>query len=174
MAANERDEHRHSSCRGHEVLHGQAEHLRQVAERRLAAVALPVRVRREADCRIPRKVRGRRRQPLRIQQRDALQSLNEIDDEEADDMKEEHRDRVGGPRHLAGLAVGRDARGAIQPPLERSEELFEERAFAPVDARHVAAQRLHQRDEDDEIERQLRHGWPGHENASGLSRATNR
>ena len=56
-AANERDHHRHARRRADEVLHGEREHLREVAHRRLAAVALPVRVRGEADGGVPREVR---------------------------------------------------------------------------------------------------------------------
>ena len=44
-----RHQHGHARRRRDEVLHGQAQHLRQVAHRRLAAVALPVGVGGEAD-----------------------------------------------------------------------------------------------------------------------------
>ena len=65
--ADQRDQHRHAGRRRHEVLHGEAEHLRQVAQRRFAAVALPVRVRREARRGIERRVGRDGRQALRIE-----------------------------------------------------------------------------------------------------------
>ena len=55
-SANQSDQYGHSRGRRHEVLHGQPEHLRQIAQRRLAAVALPVRIRGEADGRVHRQI----------------------------------------------------------------------------------------------------------------------
>ena len=56
----------------------------------------------------------------------------------------------------------------------RPEELLEEDRLALVDASHVATERLHERQEHREVEEDLRVALPVHENASGLSRATNR
>ena len=52
----ERYHHREAGRRRREVLHREAGHLREMAHRRLAAVALPVRVGDEAGRSVPREV----------------------------------------------------------------------------------------------------------------------
>jgi hypothetical protein len=56
-APDQRDEDRQARRRRDEVLDGEPEHLREGAERRLARVSLPVRVRGEADGRVERGLR---------------------------------------------------------------------------------------------------------------------
>ncbi len=61
--AEQRDEHRHARRRRDEVLHRQAQHLGEVAHRRLAAVALPVGVGGEAHRRVERHLGRDRAEP---------------------------------------------------------------------------------------------------------------
>ena len=130
----------------------EAEHLREIAHRRLAAVALPVRVRREADGRVERRVRAHGREPLRVQRQHALQALQQIDDDEADEVEEQHGERVALPVALAALV---DAGDAIDAALEPAEHRREQRALALVDGRHEHAERLHRGDEQRDVENEL-------------------
>ena len=57
-AADQRDEHGHARGSGQEVLHGEPEHLREIAHRGFADVALPIGVGREAHGRVERRVRA--------------------------------------------------------------------------------------------------------------------
>ena len=65
-------------------------------------------------------------------------------------MEEQHGDRVGEPVLLALLV---DAADPVEPDFDRPQDGREERALAVEDARHVAAERLHQRDDDRAVER---------------------
>ncbi len=115
-AANERDEHRHPGRRRDEVLHGEREHLREVAHRRLAAVALPVGVGGEARRGVERGIRADGGQRLRIERQPLLQPLQRIDDQRARQVEPQHRERVLDPAHLARRI---DARAAVDQPFER-------------------------------------------------------
>ena len=127
-AADQRDQHGDAGRRRQEVLHGEPEHLRQIAHRRLAAVALPVRVRGEADRGVHRRIGADRAEALRIQRQPLLHALQEVDDEKAGDVEHEHRQRVALPAHVlvrhrcrrrdrAGARPDRrcDARGSARP-----------------------------------------------------------
>ena len=88
--------------------------------------------------------------PGRIERQDALQAQQDVEDEEAADMEEQHGDRVGQPVLLALLV---DAAGPVERRLDGPQDRRQERALAVEDARHVPAERLHQRDDDRAIER---------------------
>ncbi len=103
-----------------------------------------------------------------------LDALNRVDDEDAQAVEEQHRERIEGPGHFAGVALSRHPGEAIDQPLERAEDLLEKDRLALVHARHVPAERLDEGEEHDEVEGDLRVALPVHENASGLSRATKR
>ena len=167
----EGDQHRHAGCRRDEVLHGQPEHLRQVAHRRLAAVALPVGVGGEADGRVERRVGRDGAEPLRVERQHALEALQEVDHEQAGEIEQQHRDGVGLPGHPL---LGIDAGQPIEQPLERAEQPIEQQRRAIVDAGHVRAQRLGQRNQDDEVEEDLEESVGRHQKRSGASRATRR
>ena len=96
--------------------------------RGLAAVALPVGVGREADGRVEGRVGATRRQALRVQGQDALEALERVDDEQAREVEQEHRDGVGLP---ALLGVGPDAGEPIDQPLEPAEDPVEARSRCP-------------------------------------------
>jgi hypothetical protein len=153
----------------HEVLDGQAQHLGEIAHRRLAAVALPVGVRREADGGVERRVGRHRAEPLGVQRQAALEALEQVDDEQTRKVEEQHGERVGLPPHLP---VGPDARESVNEALEPAQERSEPWCTPLVDPRHVEPERLGQRQKDDEVEGELQDAVAGHENTSGFRSAT--
>ncbi len=60
---------------GNEIVHGEAEHLSEMAHRGLAAVVLPVGVGDEADGGVEREVGRDRVEPARIERQKVLQAL---------------------------------------------------------------------------------------------------
>jgi hypothetical protein len=97
--ARQGDQHRHAGRGRDEVLHGQAEHLRQVAHRRLAAVRLPVGVGSKAGGGIEGQVGRRRRHAVRIERQHVLQALQCEHGEEAEQVEEEDSEGIARPRH---------------------------------------------------------------------------
>ncbi|KAG0763588.1 hypothetical protein G6F22_018396 [Rhizopus arrhizus] len=99
-----------------EVLHRQRQHLRQVAHRGFAAVALPVGVGDEADGGVQGRVRRHGAHAGRVQRQHALEPLQAVDDHDAQDVEGQHGQGVALPAHL-GLRVDarkpRPSRGAI-------------------------------------------------------------
>ena len=108
------------------------EHLREVAHRRLAAVALPVRVRGEADGGVERRVGADRAEALRIQRQPLLQALQQVDDEQAGDVEDQHRDARSVFHVISSSASMPDE--AIEQPLDR-----------PADAVHAIRRRPRRR-----------------------------
>ena len=169
--ADEGGQRRHPGGGRDEVLHGEPQHLGQVAHGRLAAVALPVRVGAEADGGVERRIGRHGTESLRVQGQDALEPLERVDDQDAHEVEQEHGDRIGLP---ALLGVGPDAGDPVDQSLEPSEHSVEADRLALVDAGHVGAEWLRQQEEDDDIEHELEDAVPGHENTSGFSIATTR
>ncbi len=169
--SNERNDDRHRGGRRHEVLHGERRHLDEVAHRRFAAVRLPVRVRHEADRRIERQVGRDRRHRLRIRRQRSLHALEQVDEQDARDVEEESANGVRLPRHLRG---GVDTEESVDEALDGTEHLLRGARLSFVDARHVRAQRLHAREEDDEEQDDLRDALRAHWSDSGFSIAKNR
>src|SRR6516165_9311482 len=67
-------------------------------------------------------------------------------------MEQQHRDRVGDPVLLALIV---NAAEPVDSGLDRAQDWRQERAFAIENACHVPAERLRQRDDDDEKENDL-------------------
>ena len=107
-SADQRDQHCHAAGRGHEVLHAESEHLGQIAQRRLAAIALPVGVGREADGRVERRIRRHGREALRIQRQPLLGALQQVHDDEAERVERQDGDGVLLPVLLLGGIHGRE------------------------------------------------------------------
>ncbi len=168
-AADQRDEHRHSGGRRDEVLHGEPEHLREVAHRRFAAVTLPVGVRGEARRGVERGIRTDGGHRLRIERQPLLQPLQSIHDKGAGEVEPEHRQRVLDPAHLA---CGIDTGAAVDQPLERSADPLRPYRAAFVNRGHVRAERLRKRQQDDHVESQLEPTRGVHSKISGLNSAT--
>ena len=143
----------HDAGRGRqEVLVRQAEHLREVGQRALAAVVLPVGVGDEADRRVERQIGRDRRLAGRIERQQVLETHQRVEDREAADMEQQHGDRVGHPMLLALLV---DAARPIDRRLDRSQHRRQESALAVEHARHVAAEHRRDRHDDRAIEQNL-------------------
>ena len=161
-AARERDQHRHAGRRREEVLHAEPQHLREIAHRRLAAVALPVGVGDEAHCGVERRVRRNGAEFLGIEWKQVLQSLQRVDGSEADEVEPEHTPQVALPVHLLfGPHPGR----AVDEALQRREEP----AAAFVHVGHVGTERLDEQDKHAEVDGALQERV--HQKSSGLRSA---
>ena len=158
-AADQRDGQHDAGGGGQEVLVRQAQHLHEIGHRAFAAVVLPVGVGDEAHRRVEGEVGRHRRLIGRIERQHALQAQQRVEDEEAADVEEQHGDRVGEPMLLALLV---DAADAVERGLDRAQHRRQEGALAVEDARHVAAERLHQRDDDGAVEQDLNPADEGH------------
>ena len=113
-AADQRHRERDAGRGRQEILVRQAEHLRQIGQRAFAAVVLPVGVGDEGDRGVEGKIRGDRGLILRVERQQRLQPHQPVDDEEAADMEQQHRDRIGQPMLLALLI---DAADPVEPAL---------------------------------------------------------
>ena len=145
----------HDAGRGRqEVLVGQAEHLHQVGHGALAAVVLPVGVGDEAHRGVEGEVLRHRRLVGRVEVRnDRLEPQQRIENREAADVEEQHRDRVGEPMLLAPRV---DAAAPIERRLDGAQHRRQRRALAVEHPRHVPAERLRQRDDDDAEDEDLK------------------
>ena len=76
------------------------------------------------------------------------------------DVEEQHGNRVGEPVLLA-LFV--DAAEPVEPRLDRTQDRREECALAVEHARHVAAERHHERDDDGAEQQNLNPADDGHD-----------
>ena len=90
-AADERHDDRHAGRRRHEVLHREADHLREVAHRQLAREPLPVGVGHEADRDVERTQRRHRAVVRRVERQRALQAQHQVQDEERQHAEREQR-----------------------------------------------------------------------------------
>ena len=96
----------------------EAEHLHEIGQRAFAAVVLPVGVGDETDRGVERKIGRDRRLLGRIEWQQRLHAHQNINDEKATDVEQQHGDRVGQPMLLA-LFV--DAAGPIDGGLDRPQ-----------------------------------------------------
>ena len=124
---------------------GQADHLGEIGQRAFAAVVLPVGIGDERHRRVERQVFRHRGLARGVERQHRLQPHHGVDDEEAADMEEQHGEGVGQPVLLARLI---DAGHPVQPVFDRPQDRRQKRPLAVEDAGHVAAERLHQRDDD--------------------------
>jgi hypothetical protein len=161
-AAHQRDDDDDAGGRGQEVLHRQRHHLRQVAQRRLAAVALPVGVGDEADSGVEGRVRRHRAHGLRVERQHRLQPLQRIDREQAQAVEHEQADGVAEPWLLTfGVDARQAEQGGLDPPAE-GEAALHHRFRRP-------GQRPGQQQQDRQVGEQLHPGGRVHEKSSGRS-----
>ena len=151
-AADQRDRERNAGGGRQEILVRQAQHLDEIGHRAFAAVVLPVGVGDEADRGVEGEVFGDRRLPGRVERQHGLQPHQRIKDEEAADMKQQHRDRVGQPMLFALLV---DPADPVNRDLDGAQKRREERALAVEHARHVPAERFDQHDDDRAVKKNL-------------------
>ena len=116
-APDDRDHDRRRDRRIEEVVRGEAEHLRQMAHRRLAAIGLPVGVGDEADGRVEREIRRDGVEPLRVQGKHVLQPHQGVEEDEAAAGEGQHAKRIGDP---SLLDRGVHPREPIKPALDRT------------------------------------------------------
>ena len=157
---NERDGERDARSGGDEVLRRQRRHLGEIAHRALAAVVLPVGVRREADGGIEGEIRSDGGHARRIERQHRLEALQRVDQKEPRGIEDEHRDRIGEPVLLARFV---DAGGPIEDAFDGAEDGRQERPLAFEHPRHEASERNHERGQHHEIQGNLhpavgRHG----------------
>jgi hypothetical protein len=81
-AADDRDDHREPDTGGDEVLHGEAQHLAEVAHRHLTRVPLPVGVGDEADGGVERTRRLEARPVGRVERERTLESQQRVETEQ--------------------------------------------------------------------------------------------
>ncbi len=151
-AADQRDGDGDAGRRGQEVLHGEAGHLHEIGHRAFAAVVLPVGVGHEAGGGVEGEPGFDGGHAGRIEGQAALQPLQEVKHQETGQVEEQQSRRIGGPVLLLTLAGSRDA---IKAPLDRAENRREECAVAAENAIHVAAERLHEQNDDPAIDEDL-------------------
>ena len=170
-APDHRDQHGHARRRRDEILHGHAEHLRQIAHRGLAAVGLPVRVRDEAHGRVERRVGLDGGQVLRIQGQKMLDPLQHIEKDESGRIECQHRQGVPLPAYLPSRI---DIAETVDQPFERPQHSVEADGLSLVHPCHVPSQRLDEGQQHDQIEYDLQQPKGVHQNFSGLSNAISR
>jgi hypothetical protein len=81
-----------------------------------------------------------------------LPSLKGVDGQRAEQIERQHGQGIPRPVHLFGWV---HTAHAIEQPLERPADGVEHRWLALEDARHVRAERLRQREQDDDVDDQL-------------------
>ena len=138
---------------------GEPEHLGQMAHRLFAGVILPVGVGDEADRGVEGEIRRHAGETLRIKRQDALQPLQRIERQEADDREGDHRHRIGQPGLLARLV---DAGEAIEQAFNRPHDRRKKVGLARVDLDDQAAQRNGGDQREREDDRDLRPADEGH------------
>ena len=151
-AADQRERQHDAGRRRQEVLMREAEHLREVRHRALAAVVLPVGVGDEAHRRVEGEIGRHRRLFGRIERQHRLQAHQNVEDEKAADVEQQHADHVHEPVLLALLV---DAAGPVDRGFDRPQHRRQERALAVEDARHIAAEHRRNRDDDRAVKQNL-------------------
>ena len=155
-----------------EVVEREAGHLREVAHGALAAIGLPVGVRREGHRRVERQVGRERAQRLGVSPRlPGLEPQDRVEDDERHQAEEEHRGAVLGPPHLVRLV---DAGQAVEQAFDRARQRVEPRAPAIEHTRQVQAERLRQEQHGAEEHRDLSPAVRGHVRTSPASAARSR
>ena len=168
QSADEGRQHRDPDRGGGEVLDREAEHLREVGERRLAGVELPVRVRDERSGGVERDVPGARGEVLRVERVQPLGAQDEVEQREGERAEDQDGARVALP---VLTALGPHAEQAVDRALDEAERV----ELAREHARHVAADERRQRGQHCQEERDLEPAREGHcQNRSGRSSATRR
>ena len=171
--ADERDDDGHARRGADEVLHREGDHLREVAHassrRRSSASSCCVD---EADGRVPREVRRRRGEALRVERQERPAGAGSRRPRKIPaPLKSSIADGV---RRPVGLLVLLHAGEAIEEPLDGADDLLEQDRLALVDARHVRGRAGRPTRRATTKKRTIckRRWWSL--NFSGLSRAKNR
>ncbi len=166
-AADQRQQRAGADRGGDEVLHREPGHLREVGERRFAAVVLPVGVGDERGGGVEADVPGAGVEAFGVERLDPLGAQDQVEDDPGEDREEDQALRVALPvLFLAGI----DPQHPVGEPLDRPEDGAEEDPLAGVDARHVGTERRRQRDHDGDEDGDLQPAL-GHQRFSPRSSA---
>ena len=150
--ANHRRRHRDSRRRRKKVVRRQPDHLRQVAQRLLARICLPVGVGRKARRRIERQSRRHSSQPLRIQRQVILKPLQRVQKDHRDKAEREHRYRVWSPTDLDAWVYSAKL---VNQSLDWREHRVQKGALVREYSRHVQPERHAYRRHQDEVDGEL-------------------
>ena len=134
--AHQREGHRQAGRGGQEVVHGEAEHLREMTHRRLAAVVLPVGVGDEADRRVEREIRRHRVEPLRIERQTVLQPLQRVERQRS--RRSRTRSSRSHRRTSSARASRRRRRGG-RTPISTGRSTGDRKLRSPSVDRHRSA-----------------------------------
>ena len=126
-SAHQRKRHRETRRGRHEVMHGETEHLREMAHRRLAAVVLPVGVGDEGKRGVEGKIGRNAIKPLGVERQEVLQPLKRVERRKTDDAESQHGHGVDEP---ALLARGIDAGEPVESAFDWRKDWRQERALA--------------------------------------------
>ena len=126
-AATQRNQYREAGGGADEVLHGEADHLAQVAQRCFAAVGLPVGVGHETDGGVERQRPLLARQVLRVQRQVVLEQQDREQQQETREVEGEQGQGVLLPA-LFGLRI--DAGQTITTAFDRAEDRRQPGALA--------------------------------------------
>ena len=88
-----------------------------------------------------------------------LQPQDRIEQQKAGGVEQQHRDRISQPMLFAFLV---DAPGPVKDQLDRTQDRRQECALAIEDARHVPAERQHERGHEHAIDQNLNPAIDGH------------
>ena len=132
---------------------GEAEHLSQMAHRRLAAIILPVGVGDEAVGGVEREIGRHGVEAARVQRKKILQPLDGVEREESGDGKDEHRDRIGEPVLFARRVHPGQA---VKAAFDRFDDRAEKGSFARVYVSNEFAERYGAGQNQSEHKRDLR------------------
>ena len=133
-----------------EVLDGQAGHLHEIGHRAFAAVVLPVGVGDKAGRGVEGQLRRNGGHAGRVERQNTLETLQKIEQNEAGQIEQQHRGRIGRPVLLLILAGAGDA---VEATFDRAEDRRERSPLTVENAGHVAAERLYE-NKDEPAEKQ--------------------
>ena len=143
---DKRDRDGNTGCRRNEVLHGQAGHLHEVGHRAFAAVVLPVGIGHEADVAVLKASPGSIAVITgRIIGRIPGTAARNRERRKPAKLKNSIAARISGPMLFFPL-IG--SGNAVEASLNWNEDGRKKCAFAVENTRHVAAERLHEQNDD--------------------------
>ncbi len=175
QSSRQRDRHRGRRRQIEEVVGRQADHLREVAKRRLAGVSLPVSVSDEADRDIEGEVGRHARKTLRIERQIGLQPQQGVKAEHAGAAEGDHRDRIFEPL-LLGFRV--HSGDAIEPAFDGADDRSEKGSAILEHIRHECADRVggdeNKRKRQRDFERCRQASWRAGSIAFALRRASSK
>ena len=153
QSANQREHDGDTHCGGDEVLHAQAEHLREVAERRLAGIRLPVGVRHEGRRRVEAQMPAGSGHPLGVERQHALQQLHRPEREKAEQVEQHAHDGVLLPAHILVFV---DSQQPVDALFNRAKHGRKQHPVTVHDLEQIFAKRPCQRCEQRQIQAVLK------------------